>query len=325
MNHNGDARMAMRLIDVAVQAGADAVKFQTFRADLVATPAAPKADYQRESADRGESQLEMLRRLELPAESYRSLMAHCTERGICFMSTPFDEESADFLDELRVELFKIPSGEVTNLPLLAHVARKGKPMIVSTGMCDLDEVRAALDTIEANGKPDVALMHSLSSYPAPADEVNLRAMGTLEAAFGLPVGYSDHTRGIEVALAAVAMGAPIIEKHFTLDRTLPGPDHKASLEPDELASLVRGIRVVESALGDGRKRPMPSEANTSQVARKSLVAATDIPAGTVLTEEMVAIRRPGTGLAPGLRPRLLGRTLRSSIAAGELLTLEMLD
>lgn len=325
VNHNGDPDLAMKLVDVALEAGADAVKFQTFNADLLATPTAPKADYQRESSDSTESQLQMLKRLQLPLETYKSLMDHCAGNSMCFMSTPFDKESADFLDNLPIELFKIPSGEITNLPLLAHIAKKSKPMILSTGMSDLDEVGTALETIKENGQPDLALMHTLSSYPAPADEVNLKAMRTLVTEFGLPVGYSDHTLGIEISLAAVAMGASILEKHFTLDRSLPGPDHKASLEPDELKSLVRGVRIVESSFGDGRKRQMPSEVNTAKVARRSLVAAKAISAGTVLTENLIAIRRPGTGLAPERQSQVLGRTLRSSIAAGELLTMEMLD
>jgi len=240
------------------------------------------------------------------------------------MSTPFDEESADFLADLGVAVFKIPSGEITNLPFLRHVACRGKPMIVSTGMSYLGEVETAVRTIEEAGNYDFVLLHCVSNYPADPADVNLRAMQTMATAFGVPVGYSDHTLGIEVAIAAVALGACVIEKHFTLDRSLPGPDHRASLEPDELAVLVRGIRTVEAALGQGRKEPAASEANTAAVARRSLVAARDIPAGTVLTEEMLAIKRPGTGLPPAMLGHTLGRRTRVNMPAGTIIDLGML-
>ena len=324
VNHNGSLEMARQLVDAAARAGADAVKFQTFKAEKVVSPQAPKAAYQLQTTGASESQLDMVKRLELPFDAFRELYVYCQDKGIRFMSTPFDEESVDFLAELGVAVFKIPSGEITNLPFLAHVAHKGKPMIVSTGMSYLGEVEAAVRTIEEVGNRDFVLLHCVSNYPANPADVNLRAMHTLAAAFGVPVGYSDHTLGIEVAIAAVALGACVIEKHFTLDRSLPGPDHRASLEPDELAALVRGIRTVEAALGHGRKEPAASEANTTVVARRSLVAARDIPAGTVLTEEMIAIKRPGTGLPPAMRPYLIGRTARITILAGTLLTLEML-
>lgn len=324
VNHNGSLEMARRLVDVAVQAGADAVKFQTFRAEKVISPQARKAAYQLQTTDPGESQLDMVKRLELPFDAFQELHAYCQDKGILFMSTPFDEESADFLAELGVAVFKIPSGEITNLHFLEHVAHKGKPMIISTGMSYLGEVEAAVRAIEEVGNGYLVLLHCVSNYPADPADVNLRAMHTLAAAFGVPVGYSDHTLGIEVAIAAVALGACVIEKHFTLDCSLPGPDHRASLEPDELAALVRGIRTIEAALGHGRKEPAASEANTVAVARRSLVAARDIPAGTVLAEEMIAIKRPGTGLPPGMRPHLIGRTARITIPAGTLLTLEML-
>ena len=324
VNHNGDPELAHKLVDAAAEAGADAVKFQTFKAELVVTPDAPKADYQLRYTGAGESQLEMLRRLELTPQMHHALQIHCRERGLLFLSTPFDEGSADFLETLSVEAYKIPSGEITNLPLLAHVARKRRPMIVSTGMSHLDEVETAVRVIRQEGNPQIVLLHCVSNYPALPGDINLRAMDTMAKAFGLPVGYSDHTQGIEVALGAVAMGACIIEKHFTLDRALPGPDHQASLEPDELKALVRGIRVVQAALGNGRKEPTTSEANTAAVARRSLVASRDLPAGTVLTEMDIAIRRPGAGLSPALRPYLVGRKTRVELAAGSLLSLEML-
>jgi sialic acid synthase SpsE len=266
----------------------------------------------------------MVKRLELSFEAFRELYDYCQTKGILFISTPFDEDSADFLIDLDVAVLKIPSGEITNLPFLTHVARKGKPLIVSTGMSSLGEVETAVRTIEATGNHNFALLHCVSNYPAIPADVNLRAMHTMSTAFGVPVGYSDHTLGIEVSLAAVALNACVIEKHFTLDCTLPGPDHKASLKPDELAALVRGIRTVEAALGHGRKEPAASEASTAAVARKSLVAARDIPAGTILTEELIAIKRPGTGLPPAMREYLVGRAARVKVPAGSLLTLEML-
>lgn len=325
VNHNGDVEMAHRLVDVAVQAKADAVKFQSFKAGRVVVPDAPKADYQLQITDRAESQLEMLRRLELSPEVHRALMDYCRKKGILFLSTPFDEESADFLNGIGMPAYKVPSGEITNLPFIAHIASKQKPMIASTGMSSLDEVEAAVRAIRGVGNEELILLHCVSSYPAAPADANLRAMHTMAAKFNLPVGYSDHTLGIEVALAAVALGACVIEKHFTLDRNLPGPDHRASLEPNELVALVRGIRVVEAAMGHGRKEPVPCEASTSAVARKSLVAARDIPAGTTLTEELIAIKRPGTGLPPAMLSQVVGRIARRDIAAGSLLNPEMLQ
>lgn len=325
VNHNGDLALARQLVDVAVQAGADAVKFQTFKADRVVTADAPKAAYQRQSTDAAESQHAMLSRLELSDAAHHTLIDYCRECDMLFLSTPFDEQSADFLLQQGMPLFKIPSGEITNLPLVDHVARLRRPMIVSTGMAHLGEVETALQTIEATGHDAVVLLHCVSNYPADPADANLRAMQTMQAAFGVPVGFSDHTPGIAVALAAVALGACVIEKHFTLDNTLPGPDHQSSLEPGELTALVQSIRTVEAALGDGRKRPAASEASTAAVARRSLVAAHPIAAGTTLTPTMIAIRRPGSGLPPAMLPYLAGRTARHDIAAGSLLTLEMLQ
>lgn len=324
VNHNGDIELARRLVDAAAEAGADAVKFQTFSADRLATAAAPQADYQKRNTGMEESQYSMLKRLELSEEAHRELLRHCRERGILFLSSPFDEESAEFLEALGVAAFKIPSGEITNTPFLAHVARKGKPLIVSTGMSTLDEVRAAVAAIRQAGYPPLALLHCVSSYPAAPEDVNLRAMAALRHAFDVPVGYSDHTDGIEIALAAVALGACIIEKHFTLDRSLPGPDHKASLEPAELASLAATIRRVEAALGDGVKRPAQREENTAMAARKSLVAARDLAAGSILQREDLAIRRPGTGLPPGRLESVVGRRLLRPAAAGTVLTEDLL-
>lgn len=324
VNHNGNVEMARRLVEVAAQAGADAVKFQTFKAERLVTLDAPKAEYQQQATADDESQYEMLRRLELSAEAHYELAAYCREQDIIFMSTPFDEESADFLSGLGVALFKIPSGEITNPFFLKHVAGKGKPLIISTGMAYLGEVEAAVHAVTEAGNSDFILLHCVSNYPAHPSEVNLRAMQTMQAAFGVPVGYSDHTPGTEIALAAVALGACVIEKHFTLDRNLPGPDHRASLEPKELTAMVRGIRAVETALGHGRKEPTPSEIKIAAVARKSLIARQNIPAGTVLTEELIGVKRPGTGLPPTMQPYLVGRKTKYAIPAGTLLTLEML-
>lgn len=323
VNHNGDLKLAMELIDVAFQAKADAVKFQTFSAERLVTRSASKAEYQRKTTDARESQFDMLQRLELSQEAHFELKEYAEKKGILFLSTPFDEISADFLSNLGVPAFKIPSGEITNLPFLEHVAKKMRPMIVSTGMATLDEVRVAVKKIRETGNNELALLHCVSAYPAEPSWINLRAMETLAHTFEVPVGFSDHTTGIEISLAAVALGAKIIEKHFTLDRKLPGPDHGASLEPEELCALVAGIRKVESALGDGRKIPHAEEKDTADAARKSLVAAKDIVAGDLLTEEVILIQRPGTGLPPSLRSQLVGKRAKISIAAGELLTWEM--
>ena len=325
VNHNGDLKRARALIDVAVEAGADAVKFQTFQADRLATPDAPKADYQLRTTGDSESQLDMLRRLELSPDAHRELQSYCHERGIIFLSTPFDDVAVDLLDELGVPAFKISSGDLTNSPLLEHVASKGKPVILSTGMSELSELIEAVSVLNTAGCENPVLLHCVSNYPADAAEVNLRAMQTMRSAFDVPVGFSDHTEGIDVALAAVALGACVIEKHFTLDRTLPGPDHRASLEPAELRELVRSIRRVETALGNGRKVPSASEVETAKVARRSLVAARDIPAGVTLERSMVVMRRPGTGMSPGMLETLLNRRAVREIAAGTLLDEGMFD
>jgi len=313
------------LVDVAAEGGADAVKFQTFKAEKIATASAPKAQYQQQTTDKSESQLDMLKRLELSAGAFRELYDYCNSKRILFLSTPFDEESADLLDELGVVAFKIPSGEITNLPFLTHVARKGKPVILSTGMSWLGEVETAVRTLTETGNSSLAILHCVSNYPAEPRDANLMAMRTLSEAFGAPVGFSDHTLGMEVALAAVALGACVIEKHFTLDRDLPGPDHRASLEPREIKALVQGIRTVESALGDGRKVPQSAELNTASVARKSLAAAHDIPINTILSLEDVAVKRPGTGLVPSMMPFFLGRKVRVAVPKDSLLDFGMLS
>src|SRR6266568_1861300 len=270
VNHDGQLERALALVDAAHAAGADCVKFQTFQADALISPDAPKAVYQ--ARDRPhESQLEMVRRLELPFDAFRAIQARASERDLLFLSTPFDERSADWLTQLKVPAFKVGSGDLTNLPFLRHLARVGVPLILSTGMSTLDEVHNAVRAVREIAPVPLALLHCVSNYPADPADANLRAMATLAAAFDVPVGYSDHTDGIETALAAVALGACVVEKHLTLDRGLPGPDHAASLAPDEFAQMVHGIRTVERALGDGIKRPRPSEADTASVARRSLV------------------------------------------------------
>ena len=324
VNHNGDFELARRLVDAAADVAADAVKFQTFRTGTLVSRVAPKAAYQRETTGGGEGQDEMLRRLELGAEEHARLVEHCAKRGMLFFSAPFDEGSADLLETLGVALYKIPSGEITNLPLLRHVAAKRRPIILSTGMSTLEEVEQAVAAIRGAGAAGLALLHCLSAYPAPVAEVNLRAMDTLRERFGCPVGFSDHTLGIEISLAAAARGATIIEKHLTLDKNLPGPDHRASLDPGEFAELVRCVRSVEAALGDGRKRPMPSEIDTAAVARKSLVAARAIRAGEVLIREAVALKRPGTGISPAELERALGRRVRRNLAPDEVIGWETL-
>jgi N,N'-diacetyllegionaminate synthase len=324
VNHDGELDRARALVRAAAEAGADAVKFQTFSADRLVTRTAPQADYQVRGEGEVSTQHAMLKRLELTRADHVALVRQCVEVDLVFLSSPFDEASADLLDELEVPAFKLGSGELTNLPLLQHVARKGRPMILSTGMADLGEVEAALIAVRRAGDPPVVLLHCVSCYPAHPAEVNLRAMETLRGAFGVPVGYSDHTLGHEAALAAVALGACVIEKHFTVDCTLPGPDHQASIEPVELAALVASIRQVEMTLGHGRKVPLLREAEIAEVARKSLVAARDVAAGEVLDADAVAILRPGTGLAPAERDSVIGRTAAEAIPSGTPLTREML-
>jgi len=308
VNHNGSLDLAKKLIDVAVEAGADAVKFQTFKAEKLVSKKAQKAEYQKQTTDAAESQYDMIKKLELDEPAHRELIRYCGEKKIRFLSTPFDHESIELLDALGMEIFKIPSGEITNLPYLRHIGGLGKEVILSTGMADLGEIEDALDLLVSSGTPKekITILHATTEYPCPMDEVNLRAMGTIASAFGIRTGYSDHTRGIEVPIAAVAMGASVIEKHFTLDRTMEGPDHKASLEPDELCAMVAAIRNIEKALGEGIKKPSPSEAKNMAVARKSIVAARPIRAGEAFTSENIAIKRPGTGISPMRYDEIVG-------------------
>lgn len=325
VNHNGCLDIAKRLIDVAAQAGADAVKFQTFIPEQVVAKGAERAPYQQANMpEHRESQLDMIRRLALSKEDFYTLKAYCDRTGIMFLSTPFDYYSVDLLDRLEVPVFKIGSGELTNLPFLKYVAAKGRPLILSTGMATLGEVEEALQTLQEAGAREITLLHCTSNYPAPFEEVNLKAMLTLRQAFGLPVGYSDHTPGMEVAIAAAALGACVIEKHFTLDRNMEGPDHKASLEPGELAAMVKAIRNVEKALGDGLKRPGPGEKEIIRAARRSLVAAVDIAAGEVITPDKLAVKRPGTGIPPKMWGVVVGRRARADIPADTVITWEMI-
>lgn len=324
VNHNGNLETALQLVDAAAAAGADAVKFQTFSAAKLVTARAEKAEYQQKLTGKDESQYAMLKRLELDDAAHLQIIERCSARQIMFLSTPFDEDSADLLLRLGVETLKIPSGEITNLPFLRHLAGKGKPLILSTGMASLAEVAAAVETIAAVGNPPLTLLHCVTEYPAPADQINLRAMDTLRQAFHLPVGYSDHTDGLSVPLAAVGRGASVIEKHFTLDRNMEGPDHRASLEPPELASLVRGIREVEAALGDGIKRAAPCELGNRSIIRKSLVAVCPITRGEPLTVENTAIRRPATGISPADADKALGLTVNRDVAIDEPIGWDML-
>ena len=323
VNHNGDLALARQLIDVAAVAGADLVKFQTFTADRLATRTAQKADYQNRTTTSTESQHEMLSRLELTDAMHHELIAHCATRNIDFFSTGFDIESVDLLVRHGQNHFKIPSGEITNLPYLRHIGRLGKSVILSTGMANLGEIEAAIDALEAAGTPRAMLtvLHCTTEYPTPMAEVNLRAMLSIHAAFGVAVGYSDHTQGIEVAIASVAMGATVIEKHFTLDRNLPGPDHKASLEPAELNALVAAIRNIEVALGDGIKRLTTSEARNRPVARKSLVASRAIKSGALFTAENITAKRPATGISPMRWDEVIGKTALRDFGPDELIVL----
>jgi N,N'-diacetyllegionaminate synthase len=321
VNHNGDIKLAKLLIDAAAAAGADFVKFQTFSASRQVTRSAKKADYQTKTTDSAESQYEMLHRLELTEAMHHELITHCTARNIGFFSTGFDIESVNLLVRLGQDHFKIPSGEITNLPYLRHIGQFNKGVILSSGMATLGEIEAAIDVLVQTGthREKLTLLHCTTEYPTPMCEVNLRAMLSIKSAFGLAVGYSDHTQGIEIAIAAVAMGATVIEKHFTLDRTLPGPDHKASLEPPELTSMIAAIRNVEVALGDGIKRLTPSEVRNKSVVRKSLVTSRAIKAGQVFTAENVTVKRPGTGISPMRWDEFMGKKALRDFIADELI------
>lgn len=300
VNHNGSLKVAKRLVDVAAESGSDAVKFQTFKAENVVSRFAAKADYQKKTTNADESQLDMVKRLELDEGAHRELIDYCKNKGIIFLSTPFDLESIDMLHGFGVEIFKIPSGEITNLPYLRKIGKLNKKIILSTGMADLEEIGDALDVLTASAtlKEDIIVLHCNTEYPTPFEDVNLNAMLTIRDVFKVKVGYSDHTSGIEVPIAAVALGADVIEKHFTLDKNLPGPDHKASLEPKELKTMVEAIRNIEKALGDGVKKPSPSELKNKLIARKSIVAAKPIKASEIFTADNLTIKRPGIGISP---------------------------
>lgn len=321
VNHNGSYELAIKMVDEAKRAGADYVKFQTAKPELVISTFAPKAEYQKETTGAAESQLEMCKAIHLPLTDYKPLKEYCDKVGIGFMSTPFDLVSIDVLEPLDMDYYKIPSGEITNLPYLRKIASKHRPVILSTGMCEVEEVEAALQVLEQGGvkRSDIIVLHCNTEYPTPMADVNLRAMDDLRRSLGVEVGYSDHTKGIEVPIAAVALGATVIEKHFTLDKTMEGPDHKASLEPDELKAMVDAIRNIEQALGDGHKHVSPSERKNMDIARKSIVAARDIRKGEVLTEENITTKRPGNGISPMRWDSVIGTTAIRDFGYDELI------
>lgn len=311
VNHNGSLELAKRLVDVAWECGADVVKFQTAKLDSLVSERAHMADYQKKNTDIVESQKDMLRKLLLDFEDFVELADYCKKTGICFLSTPFDIESIHFLNSMQ-DIWKVPSGEITNYPYLVEIGKTGKKVILSTGMSEIDEIRDAICVLKANGTKDMTILHCTTEYPAPVKDVNLNVMMTLQEEFGYPVGYSDHTQGIEVSLAAAALGAAVIEKHFTLDRALPGPDHKASLDPDELKMMVEGIRKIESALGSFEKSLSDTEIKNRNVARKSIVAVKQIAKGEVLTVNNITTKRPGCGVSPMKWNDILGtRAIRN--------------
>lgn len=323
MNHNGSLEMAFELIDAASDAGADVVKFQTFKAENLVTQTAAKADYQLGTTDVQETQFEMIKKLELSYDMHHKLISKCKEKGIRFSSTGFDTSSVDVLIELGVDFLKVPSGEITNLPYLRHVGTKGLPIILSTGMCTMQEVASALEILEkaGAGKHDITVLHCNTEYPTPMEDVNLRAMLSMENELGVKVGYSDHTLGIEIPIAAVAMGATVIEKHFTLDRTMEGPDHAASLEPLELKQMVKGIRNIEKAMGDGVKKPSNSEVKNISIVRKSIVASKEIKLGDEFTSDNLGVKRPGTGISPMQWDEVVGKVASKDFQADELISI----
>jgi len=321
VNHNGSIELAFKLVDAAVEAGVDAVKFQTFKAENLVSKNAQKADYQKETTDALESQFDMIKKLELNMETHKELIAYCQEKGIMFLSTPFDHESIDLLSDLGLKIFKVPSGEITNLPYLRHIGSLGKQVILSTGMSNLREIRDALNILINAGtfKSHITVLHANTMYPTPMEDVNLNAMLTIQAEFNIAVGYSDHTLGIEVDIAAVAMGASIIEKHFTLDKTMDGPDHKASLEPEDLKAMVSSIRNIEKALGGSEKKPSPSESANIEIVRKSIVAKQNIKNGELFTEKNITTKRPGTGISPMEWDSILGKVAERDYRLDDLL------
>lgn len=320
VNHNGSKELAYKLVDAARKAGVDCIKFQTFKAENLVSHNAAKADYQKDTTGEG-SQIDMLKKLELSYDDFVDLKKYCDQEGICFLSTPFDFESINFLNGLDMPFWKIPSGEITNFPYLVALAKTKKPVVMSTGMCRMNEIEEAMRVLKDNGTPSIKLLHCNTEYPTPYEDVNLNSMKTMADAFGVEVGYSDHTKGIEVPVAAVALGATIIEKHFTLDRNMEGPDHKASLEPDELAQMVSSIRHIEKALGSADKKPSPSEMKNIEVARKSIVASTHISAGEVFTENNLTVKRPGSGISPMRWNEVLGQKAARDYEEDELIEL----
>ena len=321
VNHNGSLEMAMQLIEKAAEAGVDYVKFQTFKSEKLVSRHATKAEYQKANTEGEDSQLKMLQQLELSVDDHLRLIEHCNHCGIKFLSTAFDLDSIDFLDSLNLDLWKIPSGEITNLPYLRRIAQKGSRVIMSTGMCEPEDIEAALNVLTTNGTPleNITLLHCNTEYPTPWNDVNLRAMHDIANRFNVPVGYSDHTKGIEVPIAAVALGATVIEKHFTLDNNLPGPDHKASLEPQQLKAMVDAIRHIEQALGNGVKQISESERKNIAIARKSIVAATEIKEGELFTEENLTVKRPGGGISPMKWDEVIGTTASRNYLPDELI------
>ncbi len=324
VNHNGDVDLGKKLIDVAKDAETDAVKFQAFKAKNVVTKYAEKAKYQKETTGPNKSQYNMMKRLELKDEDLRELYNYAKKNNIIFLSSAFDKESVDLLDNLGVPAFKVPSGEITNFPLLRYIAEKKKPIILSTGMSTTAEIEEALEVIRENGVEDIILLHCVTSYPAKIEDVNLRAIETLRHRFKLPVGFSDHTLGITISIAATALGAALIEKHFTLDKTLPGPDHRASLEPDELKDMIKAIKDVEQASGDGIKKPTEGEEKIKKIVRRSIVAKVRIPKGTIITENMLAFKRPGVGIEPKYLNEVIGKKAKKDIKPDELITFKKL-
>lgn len=319
VNHNGNIELAYKLIDKAVEAGVDAIKFQTFKSEKVVSKYAPKAEYQINNTKRNETQLEMVKKLELSYEDFRNLKKYCDKKKIIFLSTPFDLDSVDFLSSLNLQIYKIPSGEITNLPYLKKVAALNKKVLLSTGMCNLSDIEQAISILGENGTDNITVLQCNTSYPTPMQDVNLKAINTIKQAFKVDVGYSDHTLGIEISIAAVALGAKVIEKHFTLDKNMDGPDHIASLEPAELLQLVRCIRNVEKAFGTGIKKPSRSESKNIDIARKSIVANGNITKGEKFTEENITVKRPGNGISPMQWDNVIGRASSRDYSADELI------
>ena len=319
VNHNGSIKKAERLIEVASESGADYIKFQTFKAENLLIKSAEKAEYQKRNTSKNESQYEMIKKLELNREQHEHLINLCKLYSIEFVSSPFDLESIDLLNDLDVPFFKVPSGEMTNFPYLAHIALKNKPIIMSTGMATLDEVKEAIDVFLKQGlvKEKITLLHCNTEYPTPMKDVNLKAMLTMKDQLGIKVGYSDHTKGIEIAIAAVAIGARVIEKHFTLDNNLKGPDHKASLEPEELKNMVSAIRNIEKAIGDGQKRPSKSELKNIKIARKSIFAKKPIKLGEIFSVNNLTIKRPATGISPMFWEKIIGSKAKKNFKVNE--------